>query len=76
METVATEAYEVATEATEAVTQIIEVVETHDYTAQISLILARCENIEYALQILAGFGLFAVVVCLCYFSYRFFRIFF
>lgn len=45
-------------------------------TALIEQLLGTAQNIEYVLNLLAGFGLFFVVVLLCYFSYKFFRIFF
>ena len=34
------------------------------------------ELILDAVHVLSGFALFAIVVCLCYFCYKFFRIFF
>lgn len=55
--------------------QVIEVVQTTDYTEVLGKLLTRLDNIEYATQILSGFALFFVVVCLCYFCYKFFRIF-
>ena len=56
--------------------QVIEIAETIDYTPFLEQILGTTQNIEYALQLLAGFGLFFVIVLLCYFCYKFFRIFF
>lgn len=70
METVPT------TSPTESVAQVIEVVETIDYTEILTDILGSAQNMEYALQLLSGFALFAVVVCVCYFCYKFFRLFF
>ena len=64
------------TNPVETVTQVIEVVETIDYTDVLTSILGSAQNMEYCLQLLSGFALFAVVVCLCYFCYKFFRIFF
>lgn len=58
------------------VTQVIEVVETIDYTPLLTEILTAMQNQEFLLGYLASFALFAVVVCLCYFCYKFFRIFF
>lgn len=59
----------------ETTNQVIEVVQTTDYTEVLGKLLTRLDNIEYATQILSGFALFLVVVCLCYFCYKFFRIF-
>ena len=56
-------------------TEVIEMVGTTD-TALMEQLLGTAQNIEYVLNLLAGFGLFFVVVLLCYFSYKFFRIFF
>lgn len=64
------------TNPTEAITKVIEVVEINDYSEILADILGSLENVEYALQILSGFGLFAVIVCLLYFCYKFLRIFF
>ena len=61
--------------ATEAA-QVIEIVETTDYSPLLEQLLGTSQNIEYALQLLTGFGLFFVIVLLCYFCYKFFRIFF
>ena len=61
---------------TESVTQVIEVVETQDYTAILTQLLGSVQNVEYFLYLITGFALFAVVVCLCYFCYKFFTIFF
>lgn len=63
------------TAPTEAITQVIEVVETTDHTDILTNILGSAQRMEYALNLLSGFSLFAVVVCLCYFCYKFFRIF-
>ena len=64
-----------ATTPTEAITQVIEVVETIDYTDVLTNILGSAQRIEYALDLLSGFSLFAVIVCLSYFCYKFFRLF-
>lgn len=63
------------TAATE-ITEVMEVVEQIDYTEFLEQILTCSQNMEYALQIIAGFALFFVVVALCYFCYKFLRIFF
>lgn len=63
-------------EATTAVTEVIEVVEQIDYTGFFQQLYMSSQNIEYAVQMIAGFCLFAVIVTLCYFCYRFFKIFF
>ena len=57
-------------------TPVIEVANQIDYTDFMAQILATLQNIDTVLQYLAGFGLFFVVVLLCYFCYKFFRIFF
>lgn len=60
----------------ETIPEVIEVAETIDYTPLLTQIAEATENMEYFLFLLAGFGVFAVVVALCYFCYKFFRIFF
>ena len=59
------------------VTEVIEVTQpVIDYTAQLAEIQRLASvNADASVQI-AGFLLFFVVVALCYFGYRFFRIFF
>ena len=54
-------------------TQIIEVI---DYTPILEDIQTAVELSADASVLIAGFFLFFVVVLLCYFAYRFFRIFF
>lgn len=54
-------------------TQIIEVI---DYTPILEDIQTAAELSADASVLIAGFCLFFVVVLLCYFAYRFFRIFF
>lgn len=61
-----------ATEATEVVQGIIEVV---DYTETLNSILAFINLTADASVLIAGLLLFIVVVILCYFAYRFLRIF-
>ena len=70
------EIIETLPEATEAITQVIEVVETIDYTPLLNEILTAMQTHTSLLGYLAGFSLFAVVAALCYFCYKFFRIFF
>lgn len=47
-----------------------------DYTPVLNEVLTKLQSIESAALLLSSFALFAVVVCLCYFVYKFFRIFF
>ena len=54
-------------------TQIIEVI---DYTPILEDIRTAAEMSADASVLIAGFLLFFVVVTLCYFVYKFFRIFF
>ena len=61
------------TAATDAVNQIIEVI---DYTPYLQSIDSRVVQIADASVLITGFLLFFVVVALCYFVYKFFRIFF
>ena len=63
------------TQDTTAPTEVIEVVET-DYNAPLASILQELENLDTAVQYCSGFLLFFVVVVLCFFSYKFFKIFF
>lgn len=59
-------------------TLIIEVIEstTPDYITVLEEIAANTALSAEASTLLAGFMLFFVVVALCYFAYKFFRIFF
>ena len=57
-------------------TAVIEMAEQIDYSELLANILASSQNTEYALQLISGFLLFFVIVVLCYFCYKFFRIFF
>ena len=70
-ETIAT----VVTEATTAVTEVIEVT-TPENIETVELILTETMEISEFLRDLSGFGLFFVIVALCYFGYKFLRIFF
>lgn len=64
------------TTPTETITQVIEVVEVIDYSTTLEQISTSVQAIEDATLLLSAFALFAVVVCLCYFCYKFLRIFF
>lgn len=72
-ETVAA-ATEAIIEATEAVTQATEVIAEN--VASVALSPDQFNLILEYLNYLAAFGLFFVIVALCYFGYKFFRIFF
>lgn len=58
---------------TESVSQVIEVI---DYTPYLERIEAYANLSADASVLIAGFLLFFVVIILCYFAYKFFRIFF
>lgn len=47
-----------------------------DYTPVLNEVLTKLQSLESAALLLSSFALFAVVVCLSYFVYKFFRIFF
>lgn len=47
-----------------------------DYTGLLTTIYQEIQGFAYTTQLIAGFLLFFVVVVLCFFSYKFFRIFF
>ena len=72
LETMAT----VPPETVPAVTEVIEVAESIDYTPLLSEMLTSLQNNEMLLGYIYSFLLFFVVVALCYFCYKFFRIFF
>ena len=61
----------IATEATE----VIEIIKEVDYTLLLEQIAANTSLIADASVWIQGFLLFFVVVVLCYFVYKFFRIF-
>lgn len=63
------------TAATQPV-QVIEVVEAIDYTEQLTAIFNQLTELVNASGYISGFLLFFVVVVLCYFVYKFFRVFF
>lgn len=67
---------EVIETTAETIPQVIEVVETIDYMPVLVQIMENSGNMEYFLYLLTGIALFFTVVCLCYFCYKFFRIFF
>ncbi len=56
-------------------TEVIEVID-HDYNGPLTAILQEIQGFSYTAQLIASFLLFFVVVILCYFSYKFFKIFF
>ena len=66
------------TEATEPIEifEETEVVETYDYVATLVQIEENTALTAEASGLIAGFSLFNVVVILCFFVYKFFRIFF
>ena len=56
--------------------QIVQVLETPDYTELLQSIHSDLEALQEIGGYIEGFLVFGVVVALCYFSYRFLRIFF
>lgn len=72
METIATTA---PTEVTEVI-EVIEVVEQIDYTDFLSDIVTNTALLADFGELITGFMVFFVVVCLCYFAYKFLRVFF
>lgn len=57
--------------------QVVEVVnEVIDYVPAFQKLIMSNQNIEELLGYLVSFDLFFVVVLLCYFGYKFLRIFF
>lgn len=57
-------------------TQVIEVVEVIDYTESLNSVIGQLVTLNELTLYLAGFVLFFVIIALCYFVYKFFRIFF
>ena len=57
-------------------TQVIEVVEVIDYNESLNSVIGQLVTLNELTQYLAGFALFFVIIALCYFVYKFFRIFF
>ena len=66
----------VAETVSETLPETIVVSNIIDYNPILQEILTKLQSIESAALLLSSFALFAVVVCLCYFVYKFFRIFF
>ena len=56
--------------------EVIEAIEIIDYTPLLSTISANSTLIVDFLRIICGGVVFFMVVLLCYFAYKFFRIFF
>ena len=76
-ETIPTETVaETIESAAETIPQVIEAVETIDYFPMLTQIHQTLLSNQYLLGFIAGIALFFTVVCLCYFCYKFFRIFF
>lgn len=63
------------TEPTE-IPVIPEATDDSDMDSLLGQLVESQQNTEYATQIISGFCLFFVVCILCYFGYKFFRIFF
>ena len=59
-----------------AATEVIEVIEIIDYTSLLTDIAANAALHTEFLRIISGGMVFLMVVLLCYFAYKFFRIFF
>ena len=64
------------TEPTVTIPMVTEVAIDPDEEDTLSQLLTSHRNTEYATQLIAGFCLFFTVCIICYFSYKFFRIFF
>ena len=60
----------------ESVTQVIEVSNMINYTAMLDRLIENSELCVQLLRIIGGGAVFVMVVLLCYFAYKFFRIFF
>ena len=56
--------------------EVMEVNEQIDYSEILDSLLSHVQNMELLQGYLVSFGAFAVVVVLCYFCYKFFKIFF
>lgn len=59
-----------------AVTEVMEAAENVDYSEVLDMLLSHIQNIELLQGYLVSFGTFLVIVLLCYFCYKFFKIFF
>lgn len=66
----------IATTAPTEVIEVIEVVEQIDYTEYLSEIVTNTALLADFGELITGFMVFFVVVCLCYFAYKFLRVFF
>lgn len=56
--------------------ETIPVTEVVDYIAQLDQLIANTNQVVEASVLVVGFMLYFIVVSLCYFVYKFFRIFF
>lgn len=66
----------IPTDIIPAFTEVMEVAEQIDYSEILDSLLSHVQNMELLQGYLVSFGAFAVVVALCYFCYKFFKIFF
>lgn len=66
----------IATTAPTEIVEVIEVVEQIDYTEYLSEIVTNTALLAEFGELITGFMVFFVVVCLCYFAYKFLRVFF
>ena len=57
-------------------TEVIEVMENIDYTPLLELLIDNSELCVQLLRIIGGGAVCVMVMALCYFVYKFFRIFF
>lgn len=64
------------TEPTEEIPLVPEETNDTDMDSLFGQLVESQQNTEYAVQMLSGFCLFFVICILCYFGYKFFRIFF
>lgn len=65
----------IATTAPTEVIEVIEVVEQIDYTGYLTEIATNTAMLAEFVELLTGIMVFFLVVCLCYFAYKFLRIF-
>lgn len=66
----------IATTAPTEIIEVIEVVEQIDYTGYLTEIATNTAMLADFGELITGFLVFFVVVCLCYFAYKFLRVFF
>lgn len=66
----------IATTAPTEVIEVIEVVEQIDYTGYLTEIATNTAMLAEFGELATGIMVFFLVVCLCYFAYKFLRIFF